>query len=422
MRSRSCLRCRSETCSFETPESGRRLMLPEQYGGAWHPEANPARLTNLEVASGMVVGQGPGEDFAVERRLDPRQVMREQARSLLAKPPCIVAFSGGRDSSALLAVFVDVARKEGLPEPIAVTARWDEDQASNETLWQEEVIATIGAEHWEVIRPGTDLDLLGDEATSALEHLGLMWPAPAYAMRPMIRLAAGGSFLSGEGGDEAFGLWPYGRLWSTLLHHHRIPRHSDLRALALGCTPRFLRRRRWQRNLPPYQNWLRPEAFRAVAALLADDQADDPLRWDQYQLVSRRRRAMDLTVRTLEGLCAFEGSAYVGPLLDERFLSSLATWGGRLGRGDRTEVMTALFSDVLPGPVLARTSKASFGGVFWGPASRHFARAWDGTGLSHDLIDPDALRRAWLDPIPVYGAALPLQAAWLFSHLRRSDR
>ena len=65
-------------------------------------------------------------------------------------------------------------------------------------------------------------------------------------------------------------------------------------------------------------------------------------------------------------------------------------------------------------PVLARTSKATFGGVFWGPAARSFAQQWDGTGLSADLIDADALRRAWLAPVPVYGAALPLQAAWLF--------
>ena len=32
-----------------------------------------------------------------------------------------------------------------------------------------------------------------------LTRLGLMWPAPAYAFSPMIRLASGGVFLSGEG-------------------------------------------------------------------------------------------------------------------------------------------------------------------------------------------------------------------------------
>jgi hypothetical protein len=383
------------------------------YGDVWLPAANPAGLTELEVASGLVVGQGDGPRFTAGPTGDPVARLRDRARELLATPPCVVAFSGGRDSSALLALLVDVARREGLAQPIAVTARWDEDRASDESDWQEEVIAIVGAEHWEIIRPGTDLDLLGDEATSVLEQLGLMWPAPAYALRPMIRLATGGAFLSGEGGDEAFGLWPYGRLWSSL-RRHQVPRQSDLRALALGCAPRPLRRKRWRHNLPAYQDWLRYGALHQVEEAIADDQADDPLRWDHYQVVSRRRRAMDLTLRTLEGLCELEGSRYAGPFLEEPFLGSLAAWGGPLGRGDRTAVMTALFSDVLPGPVLARTSKASFGGVFWGPAARSFAEGWDGTGLSGDLVDTEALRRAWLAPVPVYGSALPLQAAWLF--------
>jgi asparagine synthase (glutamine-hydrolysing) len=76
--------------------------------------------------------------------------------------------------------------------------------------------------------------------------------------------------------------------------------------------------------------------------------------------------------------------------------------------------MTELFSDVLPGPVLSRTSKATFGGVFWGPKSREFAETWNGTGLDPELVDPEALRSAWLRELPPYGAALPLQAAWLF--------
>jgi hypothetical protein len=382
----------------------------------WYPAGNPAGLSELEVASGMVVGQGNGAPLGATRRSDPIAALHQQARSLLATPPCVIAFSGGRDSSALLAVYADVARREGLPGPIAVTARWDDDEASDESTWQEDVIRTVGVTDWEILRPGTDLDLLGEEATAALDRLGLMWPAPAYALLPMVRLAAGGVFISGEGGDEAFGLWPYGRVWSAV-RKHQMPRRSDLAALVVGCAPRAMRRRRWQRDLPPYQSWLRPAALRRVGEMLADDQADDPLRWGQYQLVSRRRRAVELTLRTLERLCGLDGSRFVAPFLGEPFLASLAGWGGWLGRGDRTEVMTDLFADVLPGPVLARTSKASFGGVFWGPASRRFAREWDGTGLSDELIDGDALRRAWLAPVPVYGSALPLHAAWLYGRM-----
>ena len=67
----------------------------------------------------------------------------------------------------------------------------------------------------------------------------------------------------------------------------------------------------------------------------------------------------------------------------------------------------------------ARVSKASFGGVFWGPESRRFAEEWDGTGLADELVDGAALRTAWRAPVPVYGSALPLQAAWLFDRTRR---
>lgn len=378
----------------------------------WLPDKNPQGLTSLEVASGVVVGQGDLITLAPSAR-DPIAVLRQKCVELLATPPCVVAFSGGRDSSALLALLVDCARSEGLDQPIAVTARWDEDQASSESAWQEEVIRSIGVTEWEILRPGTDLDLLGEEATTALSSRGLMWPAPAYALRPLMRRARGGVLLSGEGGDEAFGLYGYGRLWESV-RNRKVPESDDLRSLALGLLPRPVRRRRWEHNFPAYQTWLRPGALTAVSYAMGDDRADDPLRWDRYQEVSRRRRAMDLTLSTLEALSDMEGARYAGPFLDTEFLSAMAHWGGKLGRGDRSDVMIALFEDVLPGPILSRVSKASFAGVFWGPRSRAFAEQWDGsTGMDPTIVDPDALRAAWLAPTPVYGAALPLHAAWL---------
>lgn len=380
----------------------------------WTSALNPQALTEIEVASGIVVGQGNGPLFESDRRSDPLLVLREKAREALATPPCVVAFSGGRDSSALLAFLLDVARSDGLPEPIAVTARWDDDVASDESAWQEEVITTIGAHEWEIVRPGTDLDLLGDEARSVLQAHGLFWPAPAYALRPLFRLAKGGVLLSGEGGDEAFGLYPYGRLWQSV-RARQLPRQIDLRALALGCLPRAVRRWRWRTIRPAYQTWLSDSALKETSTAMADDGADDPLRWGSYQVISRRRRAMDLTLGTLQMLAQMEGARYEGPFLDETFLAALGAWGGNFGRGDRGDVMTSLFANVLPGPILTRVSKASFGGVFWGPESRRFAEEWDGTGLPLDMINPDALRSAWLAPVPVYGAALPLQAAWLSS-------
>ena len=39
----------------------------------------------------------------------------------LRRPPCLVSFSGGLDSSALLAVATAVARREGLDDPVPAT-------------------------------------------------------------------------------------------------------------------------------------------------------------------------------------------------------------------------------------------------------------------------------------------------------------
>ena len=192
--------------------------------------------------------------------IEPEKALRDRARSLLGTPPCIIAFSGGRDSSALLAIFVDEARRAGLPEPIAVTARWDDDVDSGEAEWQEEVVRTVGVTQWEIIRPGTDLDLLGSEATAALERSGLMWPAPAYALMPMIRLASGGVFVTGEGGDEAFGLWPYARVW-WWLRGGPLPQVSALRRLALACVPPPVQRRWTVSNSPRTRPGFNPRHF-----------------------------------------------------------------------------------------------------------------------------------------------------------------
>ena len=67
------------------------------------------------------------------------------------------------------------------------------------------------------------------------------------------------------------------------------------------------------------------------------------------------------------------------PLIDVRYLAALGRAGGRRGWGDRTETMRALFGDLLPDDVIARRSKATFSGPFFGPDTQAFARRWDGS-------------------------------------------
>ena len=74
----------------------------------WAGGPNPLGLTELDVASGIVLGTiEPPRWPRVEGR--PLQVLFDEARALLQRGPCIVAFSGGRDSSAVLATLLHVA-------------------------------------------------------------------------------------------------------------------------------------------------------------------------------------------------------------------------------------------------------------------------------------------------------------------------
>src|SRR3974390_850222 len=115
--------------SSTNPDPSVASIPRDGFEGVWYPPANPGGLSELEVAAGLVVGQGGGPPFAPDHSVPPIAALRDLGATVLATPPCVVAFSGGRDSSALLALLVDVARVEGLDQPIAVTARGAEDEA-----------------------------------------------------------------------------------------------------------------------------------------------------------------------------------------------------------------------------------------------------------------------------------------------------
>ena len=81
----------------------------------------------------------------------------------------------------------------------------------------------------------------------------------------------------------------------------------------------------------------------------------------------------------------------------------------------RTAAMRSLFGDLLPDAILARRSKAYFNRAFMGEETRAFAQRWDGSGLDHDLVDPELLRAEWLSDFPSAISTPLLQAAWLGS-------
>jgi Asparagine synthase len=383
----------------------------------WALAPNPLGLTELDVASGIVLGTNePPHWPGVER--DPLDVLFDEARELLQRGRCVVAFSGGRDSSAVLAALLHVARRDGFDEPVAVTARWPGDAAADESAWQEHVARELRVKHWEVISPGTDFDLLGPLATRLLRNHGLFWPAPTAALMPMIEAAGDGVLVTGQGGDQVFGTWSTAGAWARArylgnLHHLRTVA-SSLRPLLAATLPRSVRLRRAISRAQPYQSWLTPEARDAQREAWGSEMvAIAPLWWPDYLHEVGSERGLRLAGQTQSALCEARGGSFATPLLSPAFLAALARRGGRLGLGERTAAMMAVFSPVLSEAVLSRRSKATFGDVFWGPESRSFASDWDGDSLDGRWVDAEALRAAWRQPRPVYGAALPLQAAWL---------
>ena len=64
-------------------------------------------------------GLGDGDD----RGLTPLAALEEAILPALRRPPCLVSFSGGRDSSCVLAAATRAARREGLQPPVPVTLR-----------------------------------------------------------------------------------------------------------------------------------------------------------------------------------------------------------------------------------------------------------------------------------------------------------
>jgi hypothetical protein len=83
-------------------------------------------LSPLEVASGLVLDprRSRARLPSVRQGTTPRAALEAAVLPALRRSPCLVSFSGGRDSSAVLAVAASVARREGLPLPIPATNRF----------------------------------------------------------------------------------------------------------------------------------------------------------------------------------------------------------------------------------------------------------------------------------------------------------
>ncbi|HUQ47877.1 MAG TPA: asparagine synthase C-terminal domain-containing protein [Gemmatimonadaceae bacterium] len=375
------------------------------------------KLTPLDIAGGFPLGINHDETRLPDvGDLTPLAAFEDVVRTALQHPPCVVTFSGGRDSAAILAVAARISRDEKLEPPIAVTVRFEGGLGTNEAGWQERVIAHSRVREWIRITVGDEIDLVGPVARPLLVRYGVMYPphTPLFALQ--LQHAKGGSMLTGFGGDAIIGGWIPAHS-AEVLARHALPRPSDMLTLGYAVAPRFVRaaymRARMQRRA-----WLRPAAHRQYEDARVAEWSTRPFRRDSFLLWQLRLRRSAVVEQTFSQLAAGVNAQALHPLHDRRFVAALARDLGPRGGGDRTSVMRRLFADELPDDVLSRKGKANFAVAYLRRYSREFARRWDGIGLDTELVDPDLLRKAWLEWIVDPLSALALQAAWLSSFER----
>jgi asparagine synthase (glutamine-hydrolysing) len=373
------------------------------------------KMTPFEIATGWVAGMDPPFDGAPDARRHPLDVLKDVVRPALETGRCLVSFSGGRDSSAVLAVAVDVARQEGFDLPVPVTQVYPGAPETDESEWQELVLRHLGIADWERLTyTDGESDFIGPGAAQSLRRIGLVWPPALHTKERVWAAARGGTLLTGEGGDEVFGIRRITPI-TGLLRRQVISRRLALRMGIVGLAPRPLRRRittseiRAEATLP----WLTESAQAEYTRALVTDAIAEPLRWNRSIVGLLRRRAATLGARNLAMAAAAFDTTLVDPLLDRGFVSAFADLGGVLGFPGRSAVTRKLFGQLLPESVITRRDKIYFNRVFFGEPTRQFARDWNGEAVDTSLVLPDQLKRAWEADMPHAGSAPSLQAAWL---------
>lgn len=384
------------------------MSLPQRYA-----------LNRLELATGLVIEadrDAPPLPPAPSG-LTPREALREAIRAALQRPPCMVSFSGGRDSSAVLAVAADIARREQLPAPIAVTYRYPgEMSGANESRWQEIVIGHARIEDWIRIDITDEIDCLSPLGTDSLVRHRLIFPIAAHTLVPALRLCAGGSLLTGIGGDQILGR--RSRIGDLVARRVRpVPRDAARIALALG--PRRLRRARLRRQAPVFVSWLTPAGRLAFEASWGRVLAESSASWRRGLLQTWRSRDLQLSLAGMDVLAERHDVRLLHPLFSPLFVSVMAKEGGVAGYANRTEVMRMLFADVLPDEINGRRTKAVFGQPYWTHYSQEFGRSWNGEGVDDELVDAGVLQRLWAGSVPPPAPTLILlKQAWLDAHER----
>jgi hypothetical protein len=380
------------------------------------------RPTPLEVSAGWALGMGaPGRPAVLDHQRQapgPRAALERILMPALARAPCVVDFSGGRDSSLVLAVAAQLARREGLPLPVPRTRRFPADAATGEDHWQELVVAHLGLPDWQISRFTDELDLVGERAQAFLRRYGLLVPSTFYVLAASLELARGGSHLTGEGGDEVFRPGPLRIALSRLAPPAALAHPRRAVSAMWALAPRPARTWRLARSYAkgsslPCAGWLQPGALSLVACAWGRHLGTQPSGWADSLGWHLRQRAIVSYKHNLRLIAADYAAVSSSPLLDESFVAALARAGGRLGFASRQEAMEFVAGDLLPPALFARKTKATFNTAYFAGSAHELARRWDGGGVDPGLVDSSRLRQEWLKERPSAASSALLQAAWL---------
>jgi asparagine synthase (glutamine-hydrolysing) len=384
------------------------------------PAARAPALRPEEIAYGMPIGLEHRPPLPVgDGSGSPRQALEEVLAGALARPPCLVSFSGGRDSSALLAVATAVARRHGLALPVPATMVFPGSPASEEGRWQTAVLDHLALPDRILIPVGDELDAVGPVASAALTRHGLLWPFNAHFHVPVFEHAAGGTVVTGFGGDE-LALSSSSARAERVLARRLHPGWTDVLRVGLALSPRPVRTAvHWHRARADLADrpWVTTRGRRLLSRQLAIADGQIPLGWEAVlRRIVWRSRYFTVCTGSLAALGAAVDVAVVHPFVDPQVLDALARAGGFAGLGNRTALTDRLFGDVLPAEVVRRQSKASFTDPLWTATAREFAATWSGGGIDTTLVDADALRRVWAGDQPNLLTITLLQQAWLHDH------
>ena len=351
----------------------------------------PYRLAPLEIASGLVLARSrPRPLPRPAPGSTPRDAFEQAILPALWRPPCLVSFSGGRASTAVLAVAASLARRHGLPLPIPVTHRFA-STGTRESAWQEQVVRHLGLREWITLEAGDELGCLGPVATAELLRHGLLWPCDAYVHAPLLDAACGGSLVTGVGGGEAF---------SPPVRAH-------------GPVPRSVERPLIRRRLPELAPWLRPHAQRTLERTIAAEAARVPLGWAARHRALHGAAATNALLSSLDALASARDVRIAHPFASAPFLGSLAALPRSSRHRTRSESMAALAGDLLPSEPVSHSAEARSGDALWTEPARELIAGWTGDGIDHVLVDAERLMEEWASAAPARHTVTLLQSVWL---------